>query len=1507
MDAHRGNGPSEPLAIVGMACQVPGAGDVRSFWQMLLRGDTAVGQIPRERWEHGPFFDPEGKRPNTTYTDVMAAVSGIDRFDPLTFGISPRQAEVMDPQHRILLTTTREALEDAGFDQESFAGRSVGVYVGISTSDFREVVVSAPLRGVQLGAGEFGDSSNLSDIDSRALTADVPVVRPFTMPGSLLNMSAAMISRAFNLRGPSMAVDAACASSLVALNNAVLALRSRQCEVAIVAGVHLNLVPDSLVMFSKIGAVSKSGVCAPFDASADGFVLGEGVGVIVLTREDTLPARGEVHAWLRGVGCNNDGAGAGPMEPQAAGQRAAIEFALADAGLDPGQIDYVEAHGTATPVGDAVEVESLSSCLAHRGDLPRYLGSAKANVGHAMSAAGLIGLIKTALVLRTGIIPPQPNIREKRDALKLEERGWRIAESATTLPAVPVRPHVAGVSAFGFGGTNVHVLLEAGQPRDVARAGTPRDSWVIPIRGENARDIEVRCQYLLDDIDATPDLDLGQVARTLTRREDRGVELLIVTGSILELHEHLRAALAVLKAGGEIPTRIGDDLWYRSAKPAAAIPRVCFLFAGQGAQTVNELASLKAAVPEVNATIERLAAAAHSPGLLDVMYPAEHTPAAALALASTDRCQPALLITQLAVAQYLASAGVVPDVVLGHSVGEFAAAATAGVLSDEQAVRFAARRGEAIAHADIPAGGMIVCRSDEATLRALVEGVPSVWVANHNAADQIVLAGTTDGLASASAVLTGADVPHKVLNVSHAFHSPLLELANRDIEGLIAELPIRNPEIGFVSCISASAYTDAEGIRARWREHALASVRFSEALGALGDADTVFLQIGAGRALLNLARSAGAPVDHLVAVDTDEHARLLNRIRAQLRSVGVPAGLDGTSDHPGALLTTRPVPAKSLWPVKKRESRRALAANPQDSSPAKRTQSAPIGKESPLVQDIISLWREQTALLTTVLGNQTIELPPVAQAVPAIPAASAPPTAANPQRKPANQNSPVNRNSNALNEIARIGSYDAAALAAGHLLVGDLGFDSLMLTELFKTLQKGNPDLALQDFSAKELTVGNVVALAAGETAVVVAKPEPSAEVLAGRVTRECTITDFPEWQALDKRLKDFDSEGTENPYFTVHQQVVNDTTRVGDRVLINFSSYNYLGLSGDERVTARAQEALSRYGTSVSASRLLSGEKPVHRELEAAIARLLKVQDVVTLVGGHSTNVTAIGHIIGEQDIVLHDALAHDSIMQGCRLSGATRRPFKHNDAAHLDQLLGTVRDRYRRALVVIEGAYSMDGDIADLPAFIEVAKRHDALLMVDEAHSIGVLGAGGGGIGEHFDVDRSQVDIWMGTLSKSLSSCGGYLGGSRELIEYLKYSLPGFIYSCGLPPASAGASLASIEILQAEPERVAALHANADYMRAAFAGAGLSFGDSSGTPIIPFVVGDSRRSLLLAAQLREAGINVDPILYPAVPNDQTRLRFFVTASHSFEQIDRTVKILANLVNPVTQHLNGA
>jgi 7-keto-8-aminopelargonate synthetase-like enzyme len=323
-------------------------------------------------------------------------------------------------------------------------------------------------------------------------------------------------------------------------------------------------------------------------------------------------------------------------------------------------------------------------------------------------------------------------------------------------------------------------------------------------------------------------------------------------------------------------------------------------------------------------------------------------------------------------------------------------------------------------------------------------------------------------------------------------------------------------------------------------------------------------------------------------------------------------------------------------------------------------------------------------------------------------------------------------------------------------------------------------------------------------------------------------------------------------------------------------------------------QDAVARFGSSASSSRLLSGEKPVHQQLETELAALLGAEDAIVLTSGHATNVTVIGHIVGPGDLVIHDSLAHNSIVEGAKLSGATRRPFPHDDAGALDDILAATRHQYRRVLIVIEGAYSQDGDIADLPAVIAVKKRHRALLMVDEAHSLGVLGATGAGIGEHFDVNRADVEMWSGTLSKSLASCGGYVAGSRALIQYLKYTTPGFIFSAGMTPPNAAAALAALRQMRAEPEALTALQANADLFLDLAREAGINTGDSNGTPIIPCIVGDSLKTLKLSGALLRRGINVNPILYPAVPEELARLRFFVTSCHSAEQIRYAVKALA-------------
>jgi 8-amino-7-oxononanoate synthase len=375
------------------------------------------------------------------------------------------------------------------------------------------------------------------------------------------------------------------------------------------------------------------------------------------------------------------------------------------------------------------------------------------------------------------------------------------------------------------------------------------------------------------------------------------------------------------------------------------------------------------------------------------------------------------------------------------------------------------------------------------------------------------------------------------------------------------------------------------------------------------------------------------------------------------------------------------------------------------------------------------------------------------------------------------------------------------------------------------------------------------------------------------------------------------DESGLGNPYFGVHEGITGDRTIIGGRELINFASYNYIGTSGDPAVTAAAKAAIDRYGTSVSASRVASGEKVIHGELERAIAKFIGTESSLVFVGGHATNESVIGHMVGPADLILHDALAHNSIVQGALLSGARRRPFAHNDWQAADDLLSQYRHEYRRVLMVIEGAYSMDGDFPDLPRFIEVKKRHQALLMVDEAHSIGVLGRNGRGIGEYYGTNAADVDLWMGTMSKSFGSTGGYIAGTQALIDYLKYTAPGFVFSVGLPPACAGAALAAIKIMLTEPERMAKLQHNAKLFLDLAKKHNFNTGNSGKTGVVPVIVGNSMACLRLSRAMFARGVNVQPIVHPAVEESAARLRFFITSLHTDEQIRYTIEMLAEEV----------
>jgi 8-amino-7-oxononanoate synthase len=416
----------------------------------------------------------------------------------------------------------------------------------------------------------------------------------------------------------------------------------------------------------------------------------------------------------------------------------------------------------------------------------------------------------------------------------------------------------------------------------------------------------------------------------------------------------------------------------------------------------------------------------------------------------------------------------------------------------------------------------------------------------------------------------------------------------------------------------------------------------------------------------------------------------------------------------------------------------------------------------------------------------------------------------------------------------------------------------------------------------------------------------PKAATTIAADKRFTEFSTLPGYDELRLQRSIGDKFGLENPYFRMHDARAGATTEIGGKPFINFSCYDYLGLNGHPEVVEAAKAAMDRYGISCSASRIVAGERIAHRELERALAEHYGVDDAVVFVSGYGTNVSVIASLAGAKDLVVSDAVVHNSAVVGSVLSGASRRSFSHNDLDNLEQILAANRSKYERAVIVVEGLYSMDGDYPDLPRLIDIKTRYQAWLMVDEAHALGVLGKHGYGIAEHFGVDPRQVDVWMGTMSKTLAGCGGYIAGSAALIDYLKCLSNGFVYSVGIPPLLAASVAKSLEIMHREPERVAALQRNGAYFYKAAKEKGLDTGNGCGTAVSPIVVGDSVSAVVLSQQLFRRGINVQPVLYPAVPAKSSRLRFFLTAMHTEEQIEAAIGATAEELGKIPESMRS-
>lgn len=389
----------------------------------------------------------------------------------------------------------------------------------------------------------------------------------------------------------------------------------------------------------------------------------------------------------------------------------------------------------------------------------------------------------------------------------------------------------------------------------------------------------------------------------------------------------------------------------------------------------------------------------------------------------------------------------------------------------------------------------------------------------------------------------------------------------------------------------------------------------------------------------------------------------------------------------------------------------------------------------------------------------------------------------------------------------------------------------------------------------------------------------------------------YQEVKVLDEQKSIFKKYKVENPYFRVNESVTRDETVIGNKSYVSFSSYNYLGLSGTEAISKAAKQAIDIYGTSPSASRLVSGEKTIHVQLEKKVASFLGAEDALVFPNGHATNVTVIGNFFNSQDLIIYDELSHNSVIEGARLSGARRVSFPHSDYQTCEKIIKENINDYQKIVVIIEGVYSMDGDIAPLDKFVEIRQRHNILLYVDEAHSLGCIGRSGRGVCEYFNIPASNIDFLMGTLSKSLASHGGYIAGKSVLIDYLKYTTPGFVYTAGITPSNAAAAIAAIEMIEMDSSLLTALSENAAYFIQLAQKAGLNTGLSHDSPVVPIIVGEDFKAIKLADDLYKNGVCVHPIISPTVPRGEARLRFFITSAHTKEQLESVVALLSKYI----------
>ncbi|MCA9517357.1 MAG: acyltransferase domain-containing protein, partial [Myxococcales bacterium] len=997
------------IAIVGIGARFAGARDLQELWKVTVEGKDSFGPVPANRWDFEAFYDPNPRSRDKSYAPTGAFIDDVKSFPAVTLQIPPRRVEVMDPQQRFALEVCLEAVEDSGRKPSEMPHRT-GVYMGVTAVEFR-TLTAARVSAQLMATGKFGTAPEDLEALGRAVE-NVLTVRPFSAPGVLSNMIAAAVAQELGLHGPAFTTDAACASGLVAVSAAVDGLRAGHIDAALAGGVYLCLTPEHHIAFSRIGAISKSGVCRPFDTRADGFVQGDGCGVVMLKRHaDALRDGDRVYGLIHGVGMNNDGGGTGPMAPVKEGQvevvRTAWERAMGG-GVDPSGLGYVETHGTGTHVGDKIEFDGLCEAIGDRAKRAA-LGSSKANFGHTMSAAGVLGLIRATLALHHETIPPMAGFESHKEDLEIEKSAFFIPQAAEPWTG-PGR--LATVSSFGFGGTNVHLVLGAADARDAAlaqvelvRMSAPDLDRLKDLAGRTARSLETN-----------PKATVAGVARAWAKRREQATRVGVVAGTVSELAAKLAAF-----ARGEIAEGVVVGTAPAEGEPA---PRVAFMYPGQGAQRTGMIAGIKARFPVVAETLAALDGASAGEMALPVqqyLYPelraaAVDADTATAELTDTQNCQPALLAVGTALTKLLAQVGVKPAVVAGHSVGEFTAAVTAGILSAEDGLRWTARRGAAMAGIAGDTGAMAAIVADRATVESLL--VPGAVLANVNHPRQIVVSGASDAVAAVVRAAEAREIKAVPLRVSHGFHSPVF--ADLDLAAVVDALPMSDGAVPVASCIASAPYMQASAARDVFKRHATSPVLWTDALGQMKAAGAdLFVEVSAGGPLVSFARGTFPQLGQSVLplagnADDDGGASLLAGL-AQLWVRGVALDLEAVTG-PAQVVSVPPtvLPREPYWPI----------------------------TEAP------TLKVELTAGKAPAAGEAASDKAPA-------------PVDAKADKAPAKAAVVQDDVYNAvMAAVARASAYPRDALRAEMRLRDDLGFDSMMVADLVEDLTKSIPGFA---------------------------------------------------------------------------------------------------------------------------------------------------------------------------------------------------------------------------------------------------------------------------------------------------------------------------------------------------------------------------------------------------------------------------------------------------------------